>query len=135
MWVTTLGGGPATLANVSFTARAGMYFGIAFTTASVTARLRALALPLGNPNDSFTWEATDVATSSRGSVGFVTGGTATGFDAFFTASVTAERGIDEAELFACTGLPSVVRLLTLWDPFACDADVITIVTRRLTPRI
>ena len=135
MWVTTLGGGPATLARVSFTTRAGMYFGIAFTTASVTARLRALALPLGNPNDSFTWEATDVATSSRGSVGFVTGGTTTGFDACFTASVTAEREIDEEELFACTGLPSVVRLLTLWDPFACDADVITIVTRRLTPLI
>ena len=37
MWVTTFGGGPATFAKVSFTVRAGMYFGIAFTTASVTA--------------------------------------------------------------------------------------------------
>ena len=129
MWVTTLGGGPATLANVSFTTRAGMDFGIAFTTASVTARLRAFALPLGSPHDSFTWVATDVATSSRGSVGFVTGGNSTGFDACFTASVTAGRENDEDDFFVSTGLPGVFRLFTLWDPYK-----ITIVTRRYTSR-
>ena len=130
MWVTTLGGGPATLAKVSFTTRADMDFGIAFTTASVTARPRAFGLPLGSPNDSFTWLATDVTTSSRGSVGFVTGGITAGFDAFLTASVTAGRENDEEDFFVSTGLPGVLLLLTLWDPFACDADVITIVTRR-----
>ena len=111
MWVTTLGGGPATLAKVSFTTRADMDFGIAFTTASVTARPEAFALPLGSPHDSFTWVATDVATSSRGSVGFVTGGKTTGLDAFFTASVTAGRENDEEDFFVSTGLPGGLLLL------------------------
>ena len=130
--ISATGGGPATLESTAATLAFGITFGIAFTTASVTARLRALALPLGNPNDSFTWEATDVATSSRGSVGFVTGGNTAGFDAFFTASFTSGRENDEDDFFASTGLPDglPLPLPLLWDPFVCDADTMTIVTRR-----